>query len=55
MPKTVKEIAEDFYYDSYVEDHPSDHRPCIFMDPANPYFESKRGRLYRKGGRKPYI
>jgi hypothetical protein len=55
MPKTVKEIAEDFYYDSYVEDHPSDHRPYIYMDPANPYFESKRGRLYRKGGRKPYI
>ena len=55
MPKTVKEIDDDFYYDSIVEDHPADHRPCIFMDPANPYFESKKGRLYRKGGRKPYI
>lgn len=55
MPKTVKEIDDDFYYDSIVWDHPADQRPCIFMDPANPYFESKRGRLYRKGENKPYI
>ena len=42
MPKTVKEIAEDFYYDSYVDDHPADQRPYIIMDPQNPHFESKK-------------
>lgn len=31
VPKTIKEFAEDFYYEEGIDSHPEDHKPTIVM------------------------
>jgi hypothetical protein len=54
FPSTIKEIAEDFYFETQVES--GIKKPFISVHPDNPYFRATRnGTLYKKSKRKPHL
>lgn len=54
FPSTIKEIAEDFYFEAQVES--GIKKPFITVHPDNPYFRATRnGTLYKKSKRKPHL
>lgn len=55
IPKSLREIAKDFYYEDGIDDYPESFRPYITVHPENPYFESHNGVLYKRGKKKRYL
>ena len=54
FPSTIKEIAEDFYFEAQVES--GIKKPFITVHPDNPYFRTTRnGTLYKRNKRKPHL
>ena len=55
IPKSLREIAKDFYYEDGIDDYPERFRPYITVHPENPYFESRDGVLYKRGEKERYL